>query len=97
MFKKEITGSPKQKLKSSVQRSLRNSLLATYPLLTPYMDEILPKKASLASMKLPDRTTLYVLDTVPLFFQQDSLSLPCASTAAPSASFSRAPPSWPLG
>ncbi|OAQ69529.1 PUA RNA binding domain-containingprotein [Purpureocillium lilacinum] len=81
MFKKEQVSppavpppsspSPKQKLKSSVQRSLRGSLLATYPLLTPHIDEILPKKASLSSMKLTDRNTLYVLDTEPLFYQQD--------------------------
>ncbi|KAG5978534.1 hypothetical protein E4U55_006084 [Claviceps digitariae] len=36
------------------------------------MDEVLPKKASLSSMKLPDRNTLYVLDSEPLFYQQDS-------------------------
>ncbi|EFY85643.1 PUA RNA binding domain protein, putative [Metarhizium acridum CQMa 102] len=70
--KRSITPSPKQKLKSSVQRSLRQSLLTTYPLLTPHIDEILPKKASLASMKLPDRNTLYVLDSEPLFYQQDN-------------------------
>ncbi|KID99513.1 translation machinery-associated protein 20, partial [Metarhizium majus ARSEF 297] len=72
MFKKDIAPSPKQKLKSSVQRSLRQSLLTTYPLLTPHIDEILPKKASLASMKLPDRNTLYLLDAEPLFYQQDN-------------------------
>ncbi|KAG6019313.1 hypothetical protein E4U41_003285, partial [Claviceps citrina] len=69
-----------QKLKSSVQRGLRQSLLATYPLLTPHIDEILPKKASLSSMKLPDRNTLYVLDSEPLFYQQqqqqDTILLP---------------------
>ncbi|EGR52914.1 uncharacterized protein TRIREDRAFT_1983 [Trichoderma reesei QM6a] len=75
MFKKDLPVAPKQKLKSSVQRSLRNALLATYPLLTPYIDEILPKKASLESMKLPDRNTLYVLDSVPLFYQQDGAEL----------------------
>ncbi|CAM1507462.1 Fc.00g071030.m01.CDS01 [Cosmosporella sp. VM-42] len=75
MFKKDLQAAPKQKLKSSVQRSLRNSLLETYPLLTPYIDEVMPKKASLASMKLPDRNTLYVLDNVPLFYQQDGSDL----------------------
>ncbi|KAK2608500.1 hypothetical protein QQS21_002962 [Conoideocrella luteorostrata] len=72
MFKKDLTPAPKQKLKSSVQRSLRQSLLTTYPLLTTHIDEILPKKASLESMKLPDRNTLYVLDSEPLFYQQDT-------------------------
>ena len=46
-------------------------MLDSYPLLTPYIDDILPKKASLESMKLPDRNTLYVLDSTPLFFQAD--------------------------
>lgn len=65
-----LSPSPKQKLKSSVQRALRQSLLSTYPLLTSHVDEFLPKKASLESMKLPDRNTLYVLNSEPLFFQQ---------------------------
>lgn len=69
MFKKEITAAPRQKLKTSLQRGLRQSLLSTYPLLTPYIDEILPKKGSLQSVKLPDRAVLYVLDHEPLFFE----------------------------
>ncbi|KAB5572723.1 hypothetical protein GE09DRAFT_681828 [Coniochaeta sp. 2T2.1] len=75
MFKKDMSPSPKQKLKSSIQRNLRNSLLSTYPLLTPYIDEVLPKKASLCQMKLPDRASLYLLDTPgspPLFFQHEN-------------------------
>ncbi|KAI0011588.1 translation machinery-associated protein [Xylariaceae sp. FL0662B] len=75
MFKKDISPAPKSKLKSSVQRSLRQSLLTTYPLLNPYIDEILPKKGSLEAMKLPDRCTLYVLDSQPLFFQHDASTL----------------------
>ncbi|KAI0204832.1 PUA domain-containing protein [Astrocystis sublimbata] len=75
MFKKEIQSAPKSKLKSSVQRNLRQSLLTTYPLLNRYIDEILPKKGPLESMKLPDRCTLYVLDGEPLFFQQDTATL----------------------
>ncbi|KAI0163535.1 hypothetical protein LQW54_011242 [Pestalotiopsis sp. IQ-011] len=75
MFKKELPTAPKSKLKSSVQRNLRQSLLTTYPLLNPYIDEILPKKGSLESMKLPDRATLYVLDGEPLFFQVDTNTL----------------------
>lgn len=66
---------PKSKLKSSVQRNLRQSLLTTYPLLNPFIDEILPKKGSLEAMKLPDRCTLYVLDSQPLFFQLDANTL----------------------
>lgn len=69
-----ISPSPKQKLKSSAQRGLRQSLLTTYPLLNPYIDEVLPKKASLSSMKLPDRNTLYLVDSTPLFYQQDDVA-----------------------
>ncbi|KAI0125465.1 PUA domain-containing protein [Xylariales sp. AK1849] len=75
MFKKDLPTAPKSKLKSSVQRSLRQSLLTTYPLLNSYIDEILPKKGPLEAMKLPDRCTLYVLDGQPLFFQLDTNTL----------------------
>ncbi|KAL1895117.1 translation machinery-associated protein 20 [Ceratocystis pirilliformis] len=71
MFKKEIPQTPKQKLKSSIQRGLRQSLLSTYPLLAPHGDAIMPKKGALESIKLPDRVVLYVLDGEPLFFQPD--------------------------
>ncbi|KAK0670256.1 putative translation machinery-associated protein 20 [Cercophora samala] len=70
-FKKDLTASPKQKLKSSIQRSLRTSLLQTYPLLHPFIEEIMPKKSSLEQMKLPDRVSLYVCEGKPLFFQHD--------------------------
>ncbi|KAK0742134.1 hypothetical protein B0T21DRAFT_306540 [Apiosordaria backusii] len=71
-FKKDLAASPKQKLKSSIQRSLRTSLLQTFPLLNPFIDEIMPKKSSLEQMKLPDRVSLYVCDSQPLFFQHDN-------------------------
>jgi malignant T-cell-amplified sequence len=70
-----ITPGPKSKLKSSVQRSLRQSLLQTYPLLNPVIEEIMPKKASLEQMKLPDRCLLFIVDNQPLFFQQDTDTL----------------------
>jgi len=72
MFKKDLTPSPKQKLKSSVQRSVRQLILDTYPLLAPHIDEVLPKKASLEQIKLPDRVSLYVIENRPLFYQQDN-------------------------
>ncbi|KAK4236215.1 hypothetical protein C8A03DRAFT_35884 [Achaetomium macrosporum] len=74
MFKKDLNANPKQrqKLKSSIQRSIRQSILSTYPLLTPVIDEVLPKKASLEQVKLPDRVLLYVIDNHPVFYQQDS-------------------------
>ncbi|KAH6631459.1 hypothetical protein F5144DRAFT_219494 [Chaetomium tenue] len=72
MFKKDLHGSPKQKLKSSIQRSIRQSILTTYPLLTPHIDEVLPKKHSLEQIKLPDRVALFVIDGHPIAYQQDN-------------------------
>ncbi|KAK4040222.1 hypothetical protein C8A01DRAFT_35736 [Parachaetomium inaequale] len=72
MFKKDLQGTPKQKLKSSIQRSIRQSILATYPLLTPHIDEVLPKKHSLEQIKLPDRVALFVIDGHPLVYQLDN-------------------------
>lgn len=71
LFEKDIPHAPKQKVKSSIQRSLKASLLELFPLLTPYADEFLPKKSSLESMKLPDRCTLYIVDGEPLFCELD--------------------------
>lgn len=42
----------KSKVKSSVQRAIRNKALETYPLLAPYIDEIMPKKSQLDLIKL---------------------------------------------
>ncbi|KAL8688293.1 MAG: hypothetical protein Q9218_005765 [Villophora microphyllina] len=69
MFKKDISPGAKSKVKSSVQRAIRNKITETYPLLTPHIDEIIPKKSQLDLLKLPDRVTLYALDASPLFFQ----------------------------
>ncbi|KAI9762678.1 MAG: translation machinery-associated protein 20 [Chaenotheca gracillima] len=69
MFKKDISAGAKSKVKSSAQRALRTKLVETYPLLSPHIDEIIPKKSQLDSLKLPERTTLYVLESKPLFFQ----------------------------
>jgi malignant T-cell-amplified sequence len=69
MFKKDLTAGSKSKVKSSIQRTLRAKLLETYPLLTPHIEEILPKKSQLDLVKLPDRVSLYILDDQPLFYQ----------------------------
>lgn len=82
-----------------MQRSLRAKFLETHPGFEPYIDEVLPKKASLEAMKLyaiyilphlyihsmtdrldpyrPDRVTLYIADSKPIFFQSmDSPLIP---------------------
>ena len=42
----------KSKVKSSVQRTIRAKVLETYPLLEPYIEDILPKKEQLDLVKL---------------------------------------------
>ncbi|CAD6446714.1 43d22256-ba3a-44c2-b61b-33ae194be13c [Sclerotinia trifoliorum] len=69
MFKKDISPGSKSKVKSSVQRAIRTQLVTTYPLLAPHIDEIIPKKEQLDAMKIPDRVTLYLIGSTPLFFQ----------------------------
>ncbi|OBT75025.1 hypothetical protein VF21_06354 [Pseudogymnoascus sp. 05NY08] len=69
MFKKDISPGSKSKVKSSIQRALRTQLCTTYPLLTPYIDEVVPKKEQLDAMKIPERVTLYLINGEPVFFQ----------------------------
>uniref|UniRef100_A0A093V0N9 Translation machinery-associated protein 20 n=1 Tax=Talaromyces marneffei PM1 TaxID=1077442 RepID=A0A093V0N9_TALMA len=52
MFKKDFQPGSRSKVKSSVQRGLRSKLIETYPGFEPYIDEIMPKKASLEAVKL---------------------------------------------
>ena len=47
-----IPPSNRSKVKSSVQRGLRQKLLETYPGFEPYIEEIMPKKGSLEAVKL---------------------------------------------
>ncbi|CAK4032253.1 translation machinery-associated 20 [Lecanosticta acicola] len=69
MFKKEFTPGAKSKVKSSAQRAIRSKVLETYPLLEPYIEEILPKKEQLDLVKIPDRVSLYCNGGTPLFWQ----------------------------
>ncbi|KAG9186931.1 translation machinery-associated protein 20 [Alternaria panax] len=77
MFKKDITSGAKSKVKSSAQRAIRSKVLEEYPKLEPYIEDILPKKEQLDLVKLPDRVSLYTLNSIPLFFQHmDDALLP---------------------
>ena len=54
MFKKfnaneDVAG--RQNVKSSVQRAVRTKIVETFPLLEPYMEEIIPKKSQLSLIK----------------------------------------------
>jgi len=68
MFRKFNVNS-KTKVKSSVQRGLRTKIAEEYPLLAPYVDEIIPKKSQLDLIKCSDKISLYSLDNNILFFQ----------------------------
>ncbi|KAJ4323054.1 translation machinery-associated protein 20 [Neodidymelliopsis sp. IMI 364377] len=77
MFKKDISPGAKSKVKSSAQRAIRSKVLEEYPKLEPYIEDILPKKEQLDLVKLPDRVSLYTLNSTPLFFQHmDDALLP---------------------
>lgn len=47
-----MTPGSKSKVKSSAQRGIRAKVLESYPLLEPYIEEILPKKEQLDLVKL---------------------------------------------
>lgn len=62
-----IPPSNRSKVKSSVQRGLRQRLLETYPGFEPYIEEIMPKKGSLEAVKLYVRSrtaTAYLIAEV---------------------------------
>ncbi|KAF1826215.1 uncharacterized protein K489DRAFT_376615 [Dissoconium aciculare CBS 342.82] len=69
MFKKEFNAGAKSKVKSSVQRAIRQKVIDTYPRLEPHIDEIMPKKEQLDLVKIPDRVSLYSSSNTPLFWQ----------------------------
>ncbi|KAF3918418.1 Ligatin [Orbilia brochopaga] len=66
MFKKPVSSSGKTKIKSSVQRNIRQKICEQYPLLAPVIEDVLPKKAQLDLIKA---ISLYALDNQVLFFQ----------------------------
>lgn len=47
-----ISPGAKSKVKSSVQRAIRQKVVETYPRLAPHIDEIIPKKSQLDLVKL---------------------------------------------
>ncbi|CCM02898.1 uncharacterized protein FIBRA_05012 [Fibroporia radiculosa] len=72
MFKKFIPStdvSGQTNLKSSVQRSIRANLLSQWKAETELLEQIWPKKESLALVKCRDHISVYTLHGEPLFFQ----------------------------
>jgi PUA domain protein len=58
-----------------VQRGLRQKLLETYPGFEPYIEEIMPKKASLEAVKLyvsPPNTILHHPTPPPISYKENN-------------------------
>jgi len=81
MFKKiESLGNLVQMTKSDI-KALKKSVLYSFPLIEPYLDDILPKGKSdtpVYCMKLKnnDKAHLYFVDNVPIFFKIGKNSIP---------------------
>lgn len=52
LIRSSLNAGAKSKVKSSVQRAIRNKVVETYPKLAPHIDEIIPKKSQLDLVKL---------------------------------------------
>ncbi|KAJ3336604.1 hypothetical protein HDU93_002527 [Gonapodya sp. JEL0774] len=55
-------------VKGSVQRSIRQKVIDTYPALSPFIDELLPKKAPMILVKCHEHVNLVAVDGEILFF-----------------------------
>eukprot|EP00727_Mastigamoeba_balamuthi_P004487 m51a1_g14036 hypothetical protein (181) ;mRNA; r:1164719-1165881 len=66
-FDRDSVASQSQ-VRSSVQRGIRQSILASYPALAPYLPDILPKKHPLFVVKCHDHVTMVAIDNEPQFF-----------------------------
>ncbi|KXS17668.1 hypothetical protein M427DRAFT_30157 [Gonapodya prolifera JEL478] len=55
-------------VKGSVQRAIRQKIADTYPALSPFIDELLPKKAPMILVKCHEHVNLVVVDSEVLFF-----------------------------
>ncbi|KAI9004409.1 hypothetical protein DFJ74DRAFT_693298 [Hyaloraphidium curvatum] len=65
-YKDDVTG--QSQVKSSVQRGIRAKILDLYPALTPFIDDLLPKKSPLVVAKCPDHINLVTVDQQIHFF-----------------------------
>lgn len=80
MYKKIDTLGNQVQLNKSDIKGLKKSLLYAFPLMEPYLDDIIPqpKTVPIYSMKLKenDKTVLYIVDQVPLFFKVGKQAIP---------------------
>ncbi|AET39514.1 translation machinery-associated protein 20 Ecym_4474 [Eremothecium cymbalariae DBVPG len=58
------------RVKSSVQRSLKATLVKQFPGLEEVIDELIPKKAEMQIIKCTDKIQLYTVDNEVYFFQK---------------------------
>jgi PUA domain protein len=56
-------------IKSSVQRTIRSTILKQYPALEPHLEEILPKKKEIVVVKCTNYIELVKVDREILFFK----------------------------
>ncbi|EGW35610.1 uncharacterized protein SPAPADRAFT_58828 [Spathaspora passalidarum NRRL Y-27907] len=57
-------------IKSSVQRGLKSNLVQLYPQLEPAIDNLIPKKSQVVSIKCEEKIQLYCVDNEIVMFQQ---------------------------
>mmetsp|Transcript_4709 Transcript_4709/g.8850 ORF Transcript_4709/g.8850 Transcript_4709/m.8850 type:complete len:138 (+) Transcript_4709:58-471(+) len=58
-------------MRSSAAKHLRQQILAEFPSIAPYLDNILPKKAALVQVKARNsEAIIYTVDGQPLFFHE---------------------------
>ena len=63
-------------VKQSVQKAIRANIRDQYPLLTPYLDEIIPKKEPVNLIKGKDHVEIVACRKEPLFFNKFPFLLP---------------------
>mmetsp|Transcript_20584 Transcript_20584/g.49857 ORF Transcript_20584/g.49857 Transcript_20584/m.49857 type:complete len:185 (-) Transcript_20584:74-628(-) len=70
MFKKFSADEVKDrsKVKSSQQRAIRDAIRSQFPLLEPYMEEVLPKKAEIQVAKCEGKINVIMIESEPLFY-----------------------------
>jgi len=72
MFKKFTSESisSQAQSKQSVQRGIRTAILQQYPLLEPFIEDILPKKEPIVLVKCKDHINVIAVNNVPLFYNE---------------------------
>lgn len=73
MYKKINTLGNQVQLNKSDINGLKKSILYAFPLMEPYLDDLIPapKTTPIYSMKLKqnDKSVLYIVNNIPLFFK----------------------------